>query len=87
MVFIKLSRKRLPVTVNTVICDTAFNLDYAVYWSETKWRNAVKGGTNTAFWVAKLFGVKLVKGGTLHETLWFESILSPRERSIIRTDI
>lgn len=61
--------------------------EFVLYWAEPKGRNAVKGGTNTAFQVAKQFGVKLVKVGTLHETLRLESLLRPRERIVVRTDV
>lgn len=32
--------------------------EFVLYWAESNGRNAVKGGTNTAFQVARLFGVK-----------------------------
>lgn len=32
--------------------------EFVLYWAEPKGRNAVKGGTNTAFQVAKMFNVK-----------------------------
>lgn len=34
--------------------------EFVLYWAEPKGRNAVKGGTNTAFQVARKFGVKLL---------------------------
>lgn len=39
--------------------------EFVLYWAEPKGRNAVKGGTNTAFQVAREFNVPSFKVGTL----------------------
>lgn len=39
--------------------------EFVLYWAEPKGKNAVKGGTNTAFQVAKMFGVRSLKVGPL----------------------
>lgn len=39
--------------------------EFVLYWAEPKGRNAVKGGTNTAFQIANVFNVKTLKIGSL----------------------
>lgn len=43
--------------------------EFVLYWAESKGRNAVKGGTNTAFQVARKFNIPTFKIGMLFPQL------------------